>query len=137
MSNIEVPVVLLEKVAQFIELASSENEALRSELATAKTKTASTEEVKVEVAKVPEAFAKVAAEALVKNGLTDSKYLAEKIAELQDPAKMSDNLTKLASLYAQKGASTLGSAEKTASRNVQSNPLQEARNRFAANIGAK
>ena len=130
MSDITVPSELLEKVAQFIELADKENTALRTELSK-KTASAKT----VEVAKVPADIAKTAAQTLVTAGLLSAEFVNKIASDLTDPKALAATLTKVAELYAQKPA-PLGVGVKTASKTSES-PLAEASKRFAASVGIK
>lgn len=140
MSEVTVPVVLLEKIAQFIELASKENEDLKAQLKTAATKTASVKEVVKEVVKtvevpvVAEADAKLAAEQLVEHGLLSAEYLATKVAELRNPKALAETLGKVASLYANRVPTLGGGEEKVAETRIVDR-LAEARSRFAKKLG--
>lgn len=141
MSNISVPAAMLEKVAQFVELANTEIADLTSQLEETK-KVASEAETKTEVKevnKVPSNVAKIAAEALVEHGLLSAEYKDKKASELENPEALSQTLAKVASLYAHKAATpALGSGDKASVQKTASTKedrLAEAKKRFAKNIG--
>lgn len=139
MSNISVPAAMLEKVAQFVELANTEIADLTSKLEETKKVASETKTEVKEVNKVPGNVAKIAAEALVEHGLLSAEYKDKKASELENPEALSQTLAKVASLYAQKAATpALGSGDKSSVQKTaatKEDRLAEAKKRFAKNIG--